>query len=328
MGDALLGLGGSVLSNTGSTIRNLSLGDASRAMQTTADGSYMQGNVDSAVDLVTGGDIQKTREQGKGLLTDALGLVDVRFVGVDPAKNPVKEAAKTAIGKAADAGTAVADSIDQNIIKPVVEPVGKAIQSGGEGLKNLRSDDAKLADQSKFYTQDENGNYHFGDAWGDPAKFVTRAVDVLGTLAPTILAGLVTKGAVAPMVTTSMIKRGMTAAAAAVIGKATADRVAQNVVLAGGVGMSVGQSKEQAREAVSGLSHEELMNSPTFRENVRLVNEDPNNQTLSATQRLELARERTADQAASYAGSDPTTYAGAVAGTVLGDSYLFEMITG
>ena len=71
VGDALLGFTGSTLTNTGSTIKNLRLGDASRAMRATADGSYMQGNVDSAVDMVTGGDIQKTREQGKGLLTDA-----------------------------------------------------------------------------------------------------------------------------------------------------------------------------------------------------------------------------------------------------------------
>jgi hypothetical protein len=148
------------------------------------------------------------------VLIDALGLGGVQFVGVDPSKNPVKEAVGNVIGKAASAGTAVADSIDQNIVKPVVEPVGKAIQSGGEGLKNLRSDDAKLADQSKFYTQDEDGNYHFGDAWSDPAKFVTRAVDVFGSLAPTILSGLITKGAVAPMVTKSMLKRGLSSSAA------------------------------------------------------------------------------------------------------------------
>lgn len=314
--DAPKQLMGSAVSSVGTGIKELSLGDVARAGETVQKGSMLSEGVNwlagKAADTFLS---PEDAAQAKMAAAVATGLAD--GANVNGSSSDTNKAINT-----------VADAADV-VIEPVAQAVGGAIKGGGDWVKDSVSDQGKEAMNRQFFTEDKGGSLHAGDAWTtDPAVWAMKMSDVIGTVGGTLVVGGAVKGGVKAAVTRSMLKRGAPEAYAAQVAELTAQRIGEKAAFSTGAAMSVGQTADQTRESVKSLSFEELMNSDSFKQNVQLVNQDPQYQSLSSSDRLDLARQRTADMAADYAKSDPTTYAAAAAGTVLGDAMLFKMITG
>lgn len=324
LGDAGAAITGSLLSNVGTGIKEASIGDMTRAARKVADGSFVKGAVDAAVSGIT--DKSSEELSKKGLLTDALGLDGVGFVGVDPSKNPVKEAASTFLNKAADTGEYVADKLDSYAVKPVAGVVGGGVKAAGDGIKDWMSDDAKEAAKSSAYTQDENGDFHLGNMWSDPARASIKLLDSIGSMGGTVIAGLLTGGAVKGMVMRTMLKRGASEGIAKQTAEMAAQKWSERAVAGEAMSMSVGQTADQSRESYGQLSDDDKLNSQIFGDTVKSVYEQ--HPELSSSQRMAIVDEQMRDKMASFAKSDPSTYAAAAAGTMLGDSMLFKMVTG
>lgn len=314
--DAPKQLMGSAVSSVGTGVKELSLGDVVRAGENVQNGSMLGEGINwlagKAADTFLS---PEHAVQAKMAAAAATGLADGANI------NGSSEGTNKAINT-------VADSADV-VIKPVAQAVGGTIKTGGDWVKDSVSDQGKEAMSRQFFSEDKDGSLHAGDAWTtDPAVWAMKMSDVIGTVGGTLVVGGVVKGGVKAAVTRSMLKRGAPEAYAAQVAELTAQRIGEKAAFSAGAAMSVGQTADQTRESVKSLSFEELMNSDSFKQNVQLVNQDPQYQSLSSSDRLDLARQRTADMAADYAKSDPTTYAAAAAGTVLGDAMLFKMITG
>jgi hypothetical protein len=314
--DAPKQLMGSAVSSVGTGIKELSLGDVARAGETVQKGSMLSEGVNwlagKAADTFLS---PEDAAQAKMAAAVATGLAD--GANVNGSSSDTNKSINT-----------VADAADV-VIEPVAQAVGGAIKGGGDWVKDSVSDQGKEAMNRQFFTEDKGGSLHAGDAWTtDPAVWAMKMSDVIGTVGGTLVVGGAVKGGVKAAVTRSMLKRRAPEAYAAQVAELTAQRIGEKAAFSTGAAMSVGQTADQTRESVKSLSFEELMNSDSFKQNVQLVNQDPQYQSLSSSDRLDLARQRTADMAADYAKSDPTTYAAAAAGTVLGDAMLFKMITG
>ena len=204
--------------------------------------------------------------------------------------------------------------------------VGGGIKAVGDGISDLRSDDAKEASRSSIYTQDEAGDYHLGNIWSDPARASIKLLDTIGTFGGVVASGVLTGGAVKSMVTRTMLKRGASEAIAKQTAELAAKKWSERAVAGSAMGISVGGAADNAREEYNQLSDSEKLNSPTFADTVKSVYEQ--HPELSSSQRMEIVDEQMREKRASYVKSDPATYAAAAAGTMLGDSALFKMVTG
>ncbi|MGL4755029.1 MAG: hypothetical protein ACRCXB_21925, partial [Aeromonadaceae bacterium] len=232
--------------------------------------------------------------------------------------------------EAIDKITGVTDVVDNNVIKPISKPVGSVIRGAGESvIDGGTSDDYKEALRGRdLITGSSISELRLGNGADDAAVWAAKFADGIGSIGGTVGAGMLTGGTVKTMVTKSMLKRGATAELAELTGKKAAEIWGQRAAVGMGTAMSVGQTGDQTREQVNALPFDQLTNSETFKEHVRAVSSEDGFAGLSATQILTEARNRTAEDAASFAKSDPKTWAAAAAGTLMGDANLFKMLQG
>lgn len=83
-----------------------------------------------------------------------------------------------------------------------------------------------------------------------------------------------------------------------------------------------------ARDAVLGMSFDELRNSTTFRDTFLRIDADQQTAHLSDSETLQLAREETANIVSQATMGDAKTWGAAAVGTLMGDTMLFKMLAG
>ncbi|MBP1015881.1 hypothetical protein ACUNEV_26705 [Serratia sp. IR-2025] len=119
--------------------------------------------------------------------------------------------------------------------------------------------------------------------------------------------------------------------AARQVAKETAERaaaVAGKTTFVGAMAASAqGSGGIDMRDQINGLPFNELMQSPSFQKAFDSVDTNPANANLSDTQKLTLARNQVADQAASAVTADPKMLALNIAASTLGDHTLFRLLT-
>ncbi|MFL9590418.1 LPD38 domain-containing protein [Aeromonas schubertii] len=214
----------------------------------------------------------------------------------------------------------------------VVGGLGDLAQSGADSLKSGMSADAQEAMSRSLVAETPQGRLELGDGAGDIDVWAMKMAQGVGSLLPTLLSGGVTgvaaRATVGRMVTSSMLKKGVSQEVAEAVAAKTVARLATGAATATGVTGSVGAAGVNARDSVLGMSFDALSNSTTFRDAFRRIDGDQQLAHLSDSDKLAMAREETANLASQATMGDAKTWGAAAVGTLMGDTMLFKMLAG
>lgn len=214
----------------------------------------------------------------------------------------------------------------------VVAGTGELAQSGADSLKEGMSVDAREAMTRSLVSESPAGAITLGDGAGDIDVWAMKMAQGVGSLLPTLasggITGLAAKATIGRMVTTTMIKRGAAQEVAEAVAAKTVSRLATGAATTTGVTGSVGAAGVNARDSVLGMSFDELRNSTTFRDTFLRIDADQQTAHLSDSEKLQLAREETANVASQATMGDAKTWGAAAVGTLMGDTMLFKMLAG
>ena len=240
-----------------------------------------------------------------------------------------------------NAGKQGSDYLDQaranmaSKLSPVLDFVagaGDLSKSGAESLTDGMSPDAKEAINRRLVDETPEGRLSMGDGAGDIDVWAMKMAQGIGSLVPTLLAGGVTgvaaKASIGRAVTASMVKRGATQQVAEAVAAKTISKLATGAAITTGATGSVGSAGVNTKEAVLGMSYDELAASDTFRQFFTRIDQDQQTQHLSDDEKLALAREETANLASRATMSDAKTWGAAAMGSMMGDAMLFKMLAG
>lgn len=267
----------------------------------------------------------------RGIGAGALDLVG----GIGELAGQASEFGKENVGKQ---GSDYLDKARANMaskLSPVLDFVagaGDLAKSGAESLTDGMSPDAKEAINRRLVEETPEGRLAMGDGAGDIDVWVMKMAQGIGSLVPTLLAGGVTgvaaRASIGRAVTMSMLKRGATQEVAEAVAAKTVSKLATGTAITTGVTGSVGSAGGNTKDAVLGMSYDELAASTTFREAFARIDQDQQHERLSDQQKLALAREETANLASRATMSDAKTWGAAAMGSMMGDAMLFKMLAG
>ncbi|ARZ00822.1 hypothetical protein AXW38_07440 [Yersinia ruckeri] len=223
--------------------------------------------------------------------------------------------------------------------------LGKAGVSALAGISNLAGDvtdkiksnyseGAKQAADMPFIETDAHNNLKLGAGAFDKDAWVMNAVPTLSQLFS--VGGFAKLGGKAiakgiEELTFQKLKGMLPELVARETAKETAVKAGIQAQKSGFVGVMAGSAQGSAgndmRDEVKSLPFDQLVQSPTFQKAFSIIDEDPNNSALSDTQKLTLARNQVAEQAASSVTVDPRMLAINIAASTLGDHTLLSLLT-
>ncbi|HEN3642582.1 TPA: hypothetical protein U5E29_002854 [Yersinia enterocolitica] len=216
----------------------------------------------------------------------------------------------------------------------LVERAGSLAENISKEIKNNYSDDAKQAAAMTFIERDKDGNLQAGAGMFDKDAWLINAI-------PTI-SQMIGSGAFAKF-GAKAVSRGVEQATYERLKKSVPDAVARETAQLAGekareiaqktgfvgimAGTAQGSSGNEMRDEINALPFDQLVQSPTFQKAFSTIDSDPNNSALSDTQKLTLARNQVAEQAASSVTVDPRMLAINIAASTLGDHTLLSLLT-
>lgn len=313
--DLGVGLLGSTIRGAGTALSGVSLGNTVRAARSIADGSVARGLVDKAEGLLgVPSQNNATPDESPVKLAD----------GINP--HPVADLAN----KAADVAEGVGDWADNHVVNPIVGTAGQLITDLGSGvIKHGTSDDYQDALYNrKIYDGDSIKTLHPGSGIQDPAVWAAKLVDGLGSITASLGVGALSGGMAKKIAINSMLKRGVSKEIAEETGGLVAKQWGARAATATSAGMSIGGAGQNTKQAVLGMSYDELSGSQTFRDAFNRIDLDQQTAHLSDSEKLAAAREETANVASRATMSDAKTWGAAALGSVIGDANLFKMLAG
>ena len=219
------------------------------------------------------------------------------------------------------------------------ETAGKlrdATQNWAEGQMDQMSDSGREAMGKRFFSEDENGDVQFGEAWSDPESIGLQFSNMAGQLAGQVVTGFGFTGAVAKVgakvVTKNLIKRGL----AKGMTKEAAQEYAKSMIRSGagvtgqalaGAGITGGQMGIQVRDEILNLSDEELGESNEFRilfhGKYKATYPDATNRQL-----IDMAKKELAERTATAVQADPLTITANLTLDAIGGRYIDNLIRG
>lgn len=215
-----------------------------------------------------------------------------------------------------------------------IDGVGSLAENASKSIKDNYSEGAKQAAAMSFIERDKDGNLQAGAGVFDKDAWLINAI-------PTI-SQMIGSGAFAKY-SAKAVSRGVEQATYERLKKSVPDAVARETAQLAGdkareiaqktgfvgimAGTAQGSSGNEMRDEITALPFEQLVQSPTFQKAFSTIDEDPNNSALSDTQKLTLARNQVADQAASSVTADPRMLAINIAASTLGDHTLLSLLT-
>lgn len=215
-----------------------------------------------------------------------------------------------------------------------INAAGKLAGSMSDAITSGYSEGAKQAAAMPFIEQDGKGNYRLGSGFFDKDAWMMNAIPTVSQLlaggAVSKLGAVATRNAVENSIFNRLSKK-LPEEAARQIAKETAERAASVAGKTAFVGTMAataqGGGGTDMREQINTLSFTDLMQSPPFQKAFDYVDLNPANASLSDTEKLTLARNQIADQAASAVTADPKMLAINIAASTLGDHTLLNLLT-
>lgn len=215
-----------------------------------------------------------------------------------------------------------------------INGVGSLAEATSKSIKDNYSEGAKQAATMSFIERDKDGNLQVGAGMFDKDAWLINAI-------PTI-SQMIGSGAFAKF-SAKAVSRGVEQATYERLKKSVPDAVARETAQLAGekareiaqktgfvgimAGTAQGSSGNEMRDEINALPFDQLVQSPTFQKAFSIIDSDPNNSALSDTQKLTLARNQVAEQAASSVTVDPRMLAINIAASTLGDHTLLSLLT-
>ncbi|EFS9509315.1 LPD38 domain-containing protein [Escherichia coli] len=221
----------------------------------------------------------------------------------------------------------------------VTDTVGKGLKATGKVV----SDGAEATDEWLTGKMSPGAvralNTPMTEGYDDSAVWVAKGVNLIGALVPDMVAGGVAKKVgdvtLRKMLTAGLEKKyiaaGMQPERATALAAEAVDKKMPDLFLAGLITHSTasaqGQSAMAAADAVLNADYSELAQSPKFQQTFLSIDADPQHAQLTDRQKMDLAKERVADEVRAQLATDPELLAVNAMAAKLGDAQLFNLVT-
>ncbi|HGU4274955.1 TPA: LPD38 domain-containing protein [Escherichia coli] len=298
------------------------------------------------------GDVLPT--MGKGVAQSVRGTGEMaRGLGDALVNNPVKTLAglssfmtdvymppsstQKELGAPPSVGDAIKNIPDGTGKNAVTDAVGKGLKVTGK----LVSDGAKASDEWLTDNMSPGAvralNTPMSEGYDDPAVWLTKGMNFVGAVAADVFAGGVAKKVgdvtLRKMLTAGLEKKyiaaGMQPERATALAAEAVDKKMPDLFQAGLITHSTasaqGQSAMAAADAVLNADYSELAQSPKFQQMFLSIDADPQHAQLTDRQKMDLAKERVADEVRAQLATDPQLLAVNAMAAKLGDAQLLNL---
>ncbi|HFF0495383.1 TPA: LPD5 domain-containing protein, partial [Escherichia coli] len=221
----------------------------------------------------------------------------------------------------------------------VTDTVGKGLKVTGKAV----SDGAKASDEWLTDQMSPGAvralNTPMSEGYDDSAVLLTKGVNLIGALVPDLVAGGVvrkvgqvalkrtlTEGLEKKYIAAGVQPERATALAAEAVDKKMPD-LFQAGLITHSTASAQGQSAMAAADAVLNADYSELAQSPKFQQTFLSIDADPQHAQLTDRQKMDLAKERVADEVRAQLATDPELLAVNAMAAKLGDAQLFNLVT-
>ncbi|EMX4461954.1 hypothetical protein AAGW29_003765 [Escherichia coli] len=221
----------------------------------------------------------------------------------------------------------------------VTDTVGKGLKATGKAV----SDGAEATDEWLTGKMSPGAvralNTPMTEGYDDSAVWVAKGMNFVGAVATDVLSGGVAKKAgdvtLRKMLTAGLEKKyiaaGVQPERATALAAEAVDKKMPDLFQAGLITHSTasaqGQSAMAAADAVLHADYAELAQSPKFRQTFLSIDADPQHAQLTDRQKMDLAKERVADEVRAQLATDPDLLAVNIMAAKLGDAQLFNLVT-
>ncbi|EON2108024.1 LPD38 domain-containing protein [Escherichia coli] len=221
----------------------------------------------------------------------------------------------------------------------VTNTVGKGLKATGKVV----SDGAKASDEWLTDQMSPGAlralNTPMSEGYDDYAVLLAKGMNFVGAVATDVLSGGVAKKAgdvtLRKMLTAGLEKKyiaaGVQPERATALAAEAVDKKMPDLFQAGLITHSTasaqGQSAMAAADAVLHADYAELAQSPKFRQTFLSIDADPQHAQLTDRQKMDLAKERVADEVRAQLATDPDLLAVNIMAAKLGDAQLFNLVT-
>ncbi|EGZ2549871.1 hypothetical protein CSR85_001330 [Escherichia coli] len=219
----------------------------------------------------------------------------------------------------------------------VTDTVGKSLKVTGKAV----SDGAKSSDEWLTSKMSPGAlralNTPMTEGYDDSAVWVAKGVNLIGALVPDMVAGGVAKkvgdvtlrktltaGLEKKYIAAGMQPERATALAAEAVDKKMPD-LFQAGLITHSTASAQGQSAMAAADAVLNADYSELAQSPKFQQTFLSIDADPQHAQLTDRQKMDLAKERVADEVRAQLATDPELLAVNAMAAKLGDAQLLNL---
>ncbi len=219
------------------------------------------------------------------------------------------------------------------------DTVGKGLKATGKAV----SDGAEATDEWLTGKMSPGAvralNTPMTEGYDDSAVWVAKGVNLIGALVPDMVVGGVAKKVgdvtLRKMLTAGLEKKyiaaGMQPERATALAAEAVDKKMPDLFQAGLITHSTasaqGQSAMAAADAVLNADYSELAQSPKFQQTFLSIDADPQHAQLTDRQKMDLAKERVADEVRAQLATDPELLAVNAMAAKLGDAQLFNLVT-
>ncbi|HEA6296615.1 TPA: hypothetical protein RXG44_000041 [Escherichia coli] len=219
----------------------------------------------------------------------------------------------------------------------VTDTVGKGLKATGKAV----SDGAEATDEWLTGKMSPGAvralNTPMSEGYDDPAVWLTKGVNLIGALVPDMVAGgvarkvgdvtlrkMLTAGLEKKYIAAGMQPERATALAAEAVDKKMPD-LFQAGLITHSTASAQGQSAMAAADAVLNADYSELAQSPKFQQTFLSIDADPQHAQLTDRQKMDLAKERVADEVRAQLATDPQLLAVNAMAAKLGDAQLLNL---
>ncbi|EOA0288640.1 LPD38 domain-containing protein [Escherichia coli] len=219
----------------------------------------------------------------------------------------------------------------------VTDTVGKGLKVTGKAV----SGGAKASDEwltGKMSPGAQRAlNTPMTEGYDDSAVWIAKGVNLIGALVPDMVAGGVTKklgdvtlrkvltaGLEKKYIAAGMQPERATALAAEAVDKKMPDFFQAGLITHSTVSAQ-GRSAMAAADAVLNADYSELAKSPKFQQTFLSIDADPQHAQLTDRQKMDLAKERVADEVRAQLATDPELLAVNAMAAKLGDAQLLNL---
>lgn len=237
------------------------------------------------------------------------------------------------------AGESVDETIDAlpDGKNAVTDAIGKGLKVTGKGVSDVAG-----ATKDWSYDKMSSGaqralNTPMSEGWDDSAVWVAKGTNLIGSLLPDLAAGGLTKkvGEVAlkKALTSGLEKKfiasGLAPEKAGILAAKAVEEKMPDLFQAGMMTSSTasaqGSTAMNAAQSILNADYSELSKSPKFQEAFYAIDDDPQYAELSDRQKMDMAKERVADEVRTQLATDPQSLIVNALVAKLGDAQLVNL---